>query len=128
MRTKEQFSLDFVVKSSPTILFNFLSTPSGLAQWFADHVDRMEEEYSFFWDGYEEKAQLLEFEENNFVRFQMDDNDHGEYFEFRIEKSPVTGDTVLIVTDFAYDYEMDDQKLLWQRQVDTLVARVGGKN
>jgi len=124
-----KFTRDYVIKSSPTILYNFLSTPSGLAQWFADHVDSFEKNFSFFWDGNEEKAQMLEKEDNVHIRFKMDDaDDVNEYLEFRIEKSPVTGDTVLVITDFADDYDLEDQQQLWDSQVNGLVARVGGRN
>ncbi len=128
MGQRKRFNMDFVIKSSPTILYNFLSTPSGLAQWFADHVDRTENDYSFFWEGFEEKAILLDFEENSFVRFKMVENDDEDFFEFKIEKSPITGDTILIITDHADDIDMDDQKRLWTSQVGTLTARVGGAN
>lgn len=123
-----QYSLDFVIKSSPAILFNFLSTPSGLAQWFADNVDRNEDTYSFFWDGYEETAELLEMTENESIKFQMEDADDDEFLEFKIQKSEVTRDTILIITDFADDFEVEDQKKLWTAQVDALVSRVGGRN
>ena len=124
-----KFTRDYVIKSSPTILYNFLSTPSGLAQWFADHVDSFEKNFSFFWDGTEEKAEMLEKEDNVYIRFQMEDaDDDKEYLEFRIQKSPVTGDTVLVITDFADDYDLEDQQQLWDSQVDGLVARVGGRN
>jgi len=123
-----KYVLDYVMKSSPTILYNFLSNPSGLAQWFADSVDNMENKFSFFWDGYEEKATVIEKEENSFIKFQFEENDEGEFLELRIEKSPVTGDTILIITDFADDDEVDDQKQVWHSQVDTLTSRVGGRN
>lgn len=123
-----KYELDFVVKSSPTILFNFLSTPSGLSQWFADHVDNIEDKFSFFWDGFEEKAVVIEKEENIFIKFQMADGEPGEYFEFRIEKSPVTGDTILLISDFADDYDLEDQKILWDSQVHRLISKVGGAN
>ncbi len=128
MGQRKRFNMDFVIKSSPTILYNFLSTPSGLAQWFADHVDRTENDYSFFWEGFEEKAILLEFEENSYVRFKMLENDDDDYFEFKIEKSPITGDTILIITDHADDIDLEDQMRLWTSQVATLTGRVGGAN
>ncbi len=123
-----KYTLDYVIKSSPTILYNFLSTPSGLAQWFAEHVDNMEDSYSFFWDGFEEKANVIEKEDNSFIKFRMADAEGDEFLEFRIERSPITGDTVLIITDFADDYELDDQKQLWNSQVDSLISSVGGAN
>ncbi len=123
-----KYTLDYVIKSSPTILFNFLSTPSGLAQWFAEHVDNTEDNYSFFWEGVEEKANVIDKEDKIFIKFRMEDAEGDEYLEFRIERSPITGDTILIITDFADDYDMEDQKQLWNSQVDSLISRVGGAN
>jgi hypothetical protein len=48
-----------------------------------------------------------------------------EYFEFRIEKSPVTNETLLTVTDFADKNEISDQTLLWEAQIHDLKHRVG---
>ncbi|MGB1241535.1 MAG: START-like domain-containing protein [Chitinophagales bacterium] len=119
-------TLEFTVRSTPKVLYNFLTTPSGLSQWFSDHVDIQENKYSFFWDGQEEEAIVLETEENVFIRFQMEDNEEDEYLEFRITKSEVTGDTILLVTEFTDDDEVEDQKQLWNTQIDALIAGVGG--
>ncbi len=126
MSEKKQFSVEFVIRSSPGILFNFLSTPSGLAQWFAPHVDKNGDVYSFFWDGYEEKAVCIDSVENESIRYQWEDGGDDEYFEFRIEKVDVTNDTVLVVNDFAEDYEVEDQKQLWDTQVRKLSKMIGG--
>lgn len=123
-----KYTLDYVIKSSPKILYNFLTTPSGLAQWFADDVRRLEEKYSFFWDGAEEKAVVLEKDEVSFIKFKMLDSEDEEYLEFKIQKSPVTGDTVLVITDFTDDYDLEDQKQLWNSQISSLVSCVGGGN
>lgn len=125
--SREKYSFEYVIGSSPNILYKFLVTPSGLAQWFAHHVKSRKNVFSFFWDGYEEEAILLEKESRSFVRFQMEENEEGEFLEFRITKSPVTGDTILTVTGFADDDEVGDQKILWDRQISRLIARVGGR-
>ena len=55
-----KLELEFVIKSSPTILFQYLSTPSGLVEWFCDDVNiKGSKQYSFFWDGSENKAELV---------------------------------------------------------------------
>ena len=35
----EKYELEFQIRSSVNILFNCLSTPSGLSEWFADDVN-----------------------------------------------------------------------------------------
>lgn len=125
---REKYVLDYVVKSSPAILYNFLVSSSGLAQWFADKVDFFESTYTFVWDGYPEEAEVLAKEENVFIRYQMAEHEGDEYLELRIEKSPITDDTILIVSDYADDDEIDDQIILWNAQIIRLKGAVGGGN
>jgi len=130
MSKKKEFRIEFVIRSSPVILYNFLSTPSGLSLWFADHVDRDVDSddavYSFFWEGFEEKAKCIDTIENEMIRYRWLDGADDEYFEFSIEKVDVTNDTVLVIKDFAEDYEVEDQKRLWASQVKTLSIQIGG--
>jgi len=51
MSKKQLFTLEFPVRCSPGILFEFLATPAGLQEWFADRVDEWENVYSFSWNG-----------------------------------------------------------------------------
>ena len=61
---KEKFELEFLFKTSPRVLENMISTPSGLAEWFADDVNHEDDLFSFEWDGNIEQANLL-FNKNN---------------------------------------------------------------
>lgn len=126
MANTKPFKLEYIIKSSPTILYGFLTTPAGLSQWFADTVDINGKTYSFFWNGSEELADLIDDVENERVRFRWEESDEDEYFEFQIEKSEVTGDTVMYITDFADDFDTEDQKVLWDSQVSKLIKRIGG--
>lgn len=121
------YQVEYTIRSSPTILFNFLSSPSGLAQWFADHVDIKDDECTFEWNGSEEKAYIVEWEEDELIRFRWEYDDDDQYFEFRVTKSEVTGDTILVVTDFADETEVEDQQRLWDSQIDLLIQQVGGR-
>ncbi|MGB1205287.1 MAG: START-like domain-containing protein [Chitinophagales bacterium] len=124
-----KYTLDYVIKSSPSLLYSFLTNPSDLARWFADAVDKNDKIYSFYWGGQRENASILQQEEKSFIRLQFEDNEDGEFLEFRIEKSPITGDTVLIITDFSDSKaDMDDEIKLWNAQVKVLTGKVGGGN
>ncbi len=126
---KIKYTLDYVIKSTPSSLYNFLTNPPDLERWFAEKVEKNDQVYSFFWSGQREDAVVLEQEEKSFIRLQFEDNEEGEYFEFRIEKSPVTGDTVLIITDFSDSkLDMEDEIKLWNAQVKVLTGRIGGGN
>lgn len=117
--------MEYPVRCSPGILFEFLSTASGLQEWFADYVDERDGVFVFRWNGTEDTAELLEMEENKFVRFRWSHMDKNEYFEFRIDKSEVTNQTILIISDFADKKEIKDQSQLWEYQVKELFHRIG---
>jgi hypothetical protein len=125
MSKKVQYTLEYPVRCSPTILYEFLSTPAGLQEWFADKVDERDGVFSFSWNGTEDKADLLEKEEDKFVRFHWSHSAKDEFFEFKIEKSEVTNQTILIVSDFADKKEVKDQSRLWEYQVKELFHRLG---
>lgn len=123
---KGKFELEYVVRTSAGILYELLTTPSGLSEWFADDVNIRDGIFTFFWDGSEQKARLLGFKEEKYVRLQWLDKPEGSYFEFRIEKDELTGDISLMIVDFA-DEASDQQtsKLLWDSQVNKLLHVLG---
>src|SRR6476620_7311095 len=101
MSKKQQFTLEFPVRCSPSILYEFLSTPAGLQEWFADKVDERDNVFSFSWNGSVEKAEVLEEELEKFIRFHWTHAPKEEFFEFRIEKAEITNQTILVIKDFA---------------------------
>jgi len=122
---KQLFSIEFPVRCSPNILYDFLSTPAGLQEWFADKVDERDTVFSFSWNGSIEKAAVVEASENKFIRFRWINSPKEEYFEFSIEKTEVSSQTILIVKDFAEKKEIPDQTRLWEFQVNDLFHRLG---
>lgn len=122
---KQLFSIEYPVRCSPSILYEFLSTPAGLQEWFADKVDERDNVFSFSWNGSTEKAEVLEAEENSFVRYRWTHTPANEYFEFRIEKSEVSSQTILVIKDFAEKRDIADQTRLWDVQVHDLFHRLG---
>ena len=84
-----------------------------------------DDKFSFSWNGTEEKGELIDSEEDKFVRFRWDNMTKDEYFEWRIEKSEVTNQTILIISDFADKKEIKDQSQLWEYQVKDLFHRLG---
>ncbi len=126
MSDKTKYQLEYVVKASPKLLYNFLSSPSGLSEWFADDVNSRGEKYTFFWEGSDEVANLVSKRPNQHIRFKWENSEDDEsYFEFRIEIDDLTEDVSLIITDYAEDDEMEEAKLLWDSQVQTLLSHMG---
>jgi len=123
--SKQLFSIEYPVRCSPNILYDFLSTPAGLQEWFAEKVDERDTVFSFSWNGSVEKAEVLEAEQNKFIRFHWLHAPQNEYFEFSIEKTEVSSQTILIIKDFAEKKEIADQSRLWGVQVHDLFHRLG---
>ena len=122
---KQLYTLEFPVRCSPVILYEFLASPAGLQEWFADRVDDRDNIFSFTWNGTVEKAEVLEKEQDKFIRFHWLHAPKEEYFEFKIEKSEVTNQTILVIKDFAEKKEIKDQTRLWDYQVKELFHRLG---
>ena len=59
MEEKIKFEMEFPIHASPQLLFQYISTPSGLSEWFADNVNSRGEVFTFIWNDSEEKAKLL---------------------------------------------------------------------
>jgi uncharacterized protein YndB with AHSA1/START domain len=128
MSIKKSFSIEYDFHASPQLLFQYLSTPSGLSEWFADNVNSRGERFTFIWDDSEETALLLQKKNNDKVKFQWqnDEEDDGEYyFEFKIQVDEITKDVSLIVTDFAEEDELGESKMLWDNLVSDLKQVLG---
>ena len=121
-----KYTLEFPIKSSVSVLFNAVSTPDGLSEWFADNVNWSGNIYTFIWDDSEEEAELLKKVNNQLIRYRWIDEDEDTYFEFKIEVDPVTNDVTLFVTDFAEnEEEKENSTNLWEAQVNALMKRIG---
>jgi hypothetical protein len=125
MSKKVLYTLEYPVRCSPSILYDFLCTPAGLQEWFADKVDERDNIFSFTWNETTDKAELIDSEIDKFVRYRWLHMPKDEYFEFRIEKSEVTNQTILIIHDFAEKKEVKDASQLWEYQVKDLFHRLG---
>ena len=128
MSIKKSFSIEYDFHASPQLLFQYLSTPSGLSEWFADNVNSRGERFTFIWDDSEETALLLQKKNNDKVKFQWqnDEEDDGEYyFEFKVQVDEITKDVSLIVTDFAEEDELEESKMLWDNLVSDLKQVLG---
>lgn len=120
---KVKIELEYVINCSPKVLFNRLSSASGLAEWFADDVAVNGKKFTFVWDDNEQVAILGFKKENLLVRFDWVDEE--TYFEFKITRDELTGDVSLLITDFADPDELDEIRSLWDSQVTILKHVVG---
>ncbi len=126
MPDKIKYELEFTIQASPQMLYNYISSPSGLSEWFADNVNSRGESFTFIWDDSEETAKLLSKKTNERVRFQWeDDEDEEYYFEIRIQLDEITKDVSLMITDFSEEDEMEENKMLWENTISNLKHVLG---
>ncbi|WP_411895462.1 START-like domain-containing protein [Winogradskyella sp. A2] len=128
MDDKEKFEMEFVIHASPSLLYQYISTPSGLSEWFADNVNSRGELFTFIWDGSEEQAKLLSKKSSERIKFRwLEDDEDGAsyYFELRIQVDEITKDVSLMVTDFAEEDEVEEAKMLWDNQISSLKQVLG---
>ena len=128
MSDKKSFSIEYDFHASKQMLFQYLSTPSGLGEWFADNVNSRGENFTFIWDDVEEYAKMLQKKNNERVRFQWEnDEEEGNpyYFEFKIQVDDLTNDVSLIITDFAEEDELEESKMLWDNLISSLKQILG---
>ena len=127
MSDKIKFELEFPIHSSPAFLYQYLSTPDGLSEWFADNVNSRSDIFTFIWDDSEEEAKRIGYKTNEKIRYKWlnDDDEAGTYFEFRIQVDALTNDVSLMVTDFADEDDIEESKMFWENQVAELKHTIG---
>jgi uncharacterized protein YndB with AHSA1/START domain len=128
MDVKVKYEMEFPVNSSPQLLYQYISTPSGLSEWFADNVNSRGEFFTFIWNDSEEKARLSSKKSGEKVKFRwVDENDRDTdfYFELRILEDEITKDVSLMVIDYAEEEELDEARLLWENQISDLKHVIG---
>ena len=125
MSDKVKYELEFPIQASPNMLYQYISSASSLTEWFADDVNSRGKIFSFFWDGSEEKAELISSKNNQFVKFKWLENEDNSFFEIRIVVDELTKDASLIITDFSDEDEVDESKMLWESQISDLKQVLG---
>lgn len=124
---KTKLDLEYIIRTSDHILYNCISTPSGLEEWFADEVNIRGDVFTFIWEGEERKAQLMSTKKNQSVKFHwLEDGKDKTYFEMRIKIDEMTGEVALLVTDFCENGDEEETKMLWDSSVENLKRNIGG--
>ncbi|MDR0230131.1 MAG: SRPBCC domain-containing protein [Flavobacteriaceae bacterium] len=125
---KEKYELEFLINSSPQLLYQYVSDPSGLSEWFADNVNSRGEVYSFIWGDSQEKARVVTRKVDERIKYRWldeDDQDTDYYFEIKIHKDELTKDVIVTITDFAFADEVSESKQLWENQIMDLKQVLG---
>lgn len=126
MATKEKYEMEFPIQVSPALLYQYISTPSGLSEWYAENVNSRGEVFTFIWNGSEESAKMVGKKNEERVKFKWVDDEGTDYFfEMRIQVDEITKDVSLMITDFSFPDEMEENKMLWESMVSELKHTLG---
>ena len=129
---KNKFVADYQINASKKIVFHYLSTASGLEEWFADEVKINEDKnYIFNFDSEDHYARLASQRSNSHVKFEFydpknpDESDHS-YIEFKLEENDLTQTLFLKVVDYSDSYEDDELVAIWEGMIGRLKDIIGG--
>jgi uncharacterized protein YndB with AHSA1/START domain len=128
MEVKIKYELEFPINSSPQLLYQYISTPSGLSEWFADNVNSRGEYFTFIWNDSEEKARVTSKKSGEKIKFRWIDEDNKDtdyFFELKILEDELTKDVSLMITDYAEEDGLKEATLLWENQVADLKHVIG---
>jgi len=129
---KNKFVSDYQINTSRKIIFPYLSTASGLSQWFADDVSINEDRnYVFSYDGEDHVAKIVAIRSNYSVKFEyFNPNDPEEednsYIEFKLDENELTQTLFLKVVDYSDAYDDDEQESIWETLIMNLKEIIGG--
>jgi uncharacterized protein YndB with AHSA1/START domain len=132
------FTAEFEFKASQKMLFSYMNSPTGLAQWFADDVIVTEDKtLIFFWDEEQHKAKIASQRLNKYIKFEflngednnLSSNGNGEtpFIEIDLDSNELTGTVFMRVTDTAtISDDSEELREIWQYLTDSLKEIVGG--
>lgn len=132
MGKKHQIEIEHVLRSrSRSIIWGLISTAEGMQRWIANEVTQDGDTLTFTWGKSWECHQvksarvLLSDERDRRFRFRWEDDEEDVYVELRVERSALTGDYVLHITDFAEEDDADDMRELWDGDLQRLYRNTG---
>jgi uncharacterized protein YndB with AHSA1/START domain len=130
--TKKLFTSDYELHASIKMLYPYLESAGGLAEWFADDVRISPEKvFTFEWGTEQRRAILKGHRVNHYVHFEFlpesaSDQQDPAYLELRLETNELTQMTFLKVSDYSDFPDQDELRDLWSGLVDKLKKVVGG--
>lgn len=122
---RKKIRMEFDLKASINLVYPYLSSPSGLSEWFCDDVNTLNDVFTFKWNNDIQKAKVLKKVAQKSIKFQWENSNPDEYFEFDLERDSITDGLALIVTDFTEEAEEKESRLLWESQIQDLKHCIG---
>ncbi len=127
---KEEFVGEYEMRASKKMLYPFISSASGLSQWFADDVNINNEDkiFTIIWDGEENKAKMVSSRINHHVKMEFISDPPTKdpnTVEFVLDVNELTNTVFIRVTDYS-DMDIEEAQELWDSLIHDLKEIVGG--
>ncbi len=126
MTKRINYKFEYTFRAKAELLYTYISTPYNLAIWFADDAKINQDVFTFTWDGADERARVIKQILRKKIVFKWIDRPKDEFLCFDIESDDVTGGTVMFISDFDEEDEVDEAKLMWDTAIEKLKRIIGG--
>tara|TARA_B100001057_G_scaffold278833_1_gene279085 strand:+ start:14371 stop:14766 length:396 start_codon:yes stop_codon:yes gene_type:complete len=128
---KQKFVGEYPINASRKMLFPYLSTATGLCQWFADdvNINNIDKTLIFIVDGEERIAVIDSIKNNRYVRFRFLNEDEkpkeNDTLEFRLEINELTQEVFVRVEEFTESDDLDESYQIWDNLLAQLKEIIG---
>ena len=128
---KQKFVGEYPINASRKMLFPYLSTATGLCQWFAEdvNINNIDKTLIFLVDGEERIAVIDSIKNNRYVRFRFLNEDEkpkeNDTLEFRLEINELTQEVFVRVEEFTESDDLDESYQIWDNLLAQLKEIIG---
>ena len=128
---KQKFVGEYPINASRKMLFPYLSTATGLCQWFADdvNINNIDKTLIFIVDGEERIAVIDSINKNRYVKFRflMDGEKpkENDTLEFRLEVNDLTQEVFVRVEEYTESDDLEESYQIWENLLAQLKEIIG---
>ena len=128
---KQKFVGEYPINASRKMLFPYLSTATGLCQWFADdvNINNIDKTLIFLVDGDERIAKIDSIKNNRYVKFRFLNDDEkpkdNDTLEFRLEINELTQSVFVRVEEYTETDDLEESYQIWDNLLSQLKEIIG---
>ena len=128
---KQKFVGEYPINASRKMLFPYLSTATGLCQWFADdvNINNIDKTLIFIVDGEERIAVIDSINKNRYVKFRFlmegEKPKENDTLEFRLEVNDLTQEVFVRVEEFTESDDLEESYQIWDNLLAQLKEIIG---
>ena len=128
---KQKFVGEYPINASRKMLFPYLSSATGLCQWFADdvNINNIDKTLIFIVDGEERIATIDSKKNNRYVKFRFLNDEEkpkeNDTLEFRLEINELTQEVFVRVEEYAETDDLDESYQIWDNLLAQLKEIIG---